>query len=296
MRRFAAVWLFCSLVPMLAFAQDAPRAEVFAGYSYINADTSGLTSRLNMNGADFSFVENFNQRGGIETNFSTYYKYLNVGGTGVSLRDFNIMFGPRLHYKWAFVHALAGLDDFGGSALGGSSTNGAFGAAIGGGAVFKITRRIGLEGGGDYLLTRHNLLGGSAITQNHGRAIAGIVFTFGRVSAYTEQAPEPRATTARLPHTSMPRATSAGMKVAALGIMVRVGRSDGAEITEVAPNGVAALAGLHSGDIVNAVNGKRIKTPMDLAAELSGMASGQKVRLGYLIGGQWQTETIIVLP
>jgi hypothetical protein len=178
MRQCFIVSLLC-IVAGLASAQDVPRGEIFAGYSYINADTSGLTSRLDMNGADFSFVENFNQRGGIETNFSTYYKYLNIGGTGVSLRDFNILFGPRLHYKWAFVHALVGLDDFGGSALGGSSTNGAFGAAIGGGAVFKITKRIGLEGGGDYLVTRHNLLGGSAITQNHGRAIAGIVFTFG---------------------------------------------------------------------------------------------------------------------
>jgi S1-C subfamily serine protease len=71
---------------------------------------------------------------------------------------------------------------------------------------------------------------------------------------------------------------------------------DGAEITDEAPNGLAALAGIHSGDVINAVDGKLIKSPAELAAALSGLASGTKVRIGYLIQGQWQSETTIVLP
>jgi hypothetical protein len=295
MRHSVAVWLFCFLASILAFGQDVPRAEVFVGYSYINADTNGLTSRLNMNGADVSFVANFNQWAGAETNFSTYYKHLNLGGTGVSVRDFNIAFGPRLHYKWAFVHALAGLDDFGGSALGLSSTNGAFGAAIGGGVVFKITRRIGLEGGGDYLVTRHNLLLGSAVTQNHVRAIAGVVFTFGSVGASAEQVPQ--ATPAPVGSQRIaPRAAGAGMSIPALGIRAVPESSQGAMIASEEPNGIAALAGLHAGDVINSVDGKPVKSPAELAAALSELPSGAKVRLGFMIHGEWQTGAVIILP
>jgi hypothetical protein len=38
-----------------------------------------------------------------------------------------------------------------------------------------------------------------------------------------------------------------------------------------------------------------VKTPMELATELSGRASGDKVRLGYLLRGTWQSEAVIVL-
>jgi S1-C subfamily serine protease len=58
----------------------------------------------------------------------------------------------------------------------------------------------------------------------------------------------------------------------------------------------AALAGMHPGDVINAVDGKPIKTPMELAAELSNHPTGDKVRIGYMLHGQWQTETVIVLP
>jgi hypothetical protein len=291
MRYVCALLLFCGL----AFAQDIPRAEIFVGYSYINADTNGLTSRLNMNGANVSFVANLNQWAGAETNFSTYFKRLTVAGFGVSLRDYNVTFGPRLHYKWAFAHALAGLDDFGGSALGSSTTNGAFGAAVGGGAIFKISKRIGLEGGSDYLLTRHNLLGGSAVSQNHVRVIAGVVFAFGSVSATAEQSSQSTPLPARSPR-PVPRRMEAGMKIDALGINVNMGRSQGAEITGVAPNSAAALAGMHSGDVINSVDGKPVTTPMEFAAELSGRKAGEKIRVGYMINGEWQTETVIVLP
>jgi S1-C subfamily serine protease len=86
------------------------------------------------------------------------------------------------------------------------------------------------------------------------------------------------------------------MQIASLGLFV-VARTDntGAQITDVAPNGVAALAGLHPDDLINAVNGQQIKTPMELAAALSGIPPGSTVRLGYLIRGQWQAETSVIL-
>jgi PDZ domain-containing secreted protein len=47
--------------------------------------------------------------------------------------------------------------------------------------------------------------------------------------------------------------------------------------------------------VINAVDGKRVKTPMELAVELSNRAAGDKVRLGYLLHGQWQSETVVIL-
>jgi hypothetical protein len=294
MRYLCAGLLLCGL----AFAQDVPRAEVFLGYSYINADTNGLTSRLSMNGGDASFVVNFNRSVGAETNFSGYFKHLNIADVGVSLRDFNILFGPRLHYKWTFAHVLVGLDDFGGSALGGSSTNGAVGGAVGGGGAFMISRHIGVEAGGDYLFTRHNLEGGSAVTQNHGRALAGFVFTFGGSTNSEDQVPVPAADHSSRPasvRTSTPRSAQAGMKLDLLGATVTLGQNSGAEIIDEAPNGAAAIAGMHLGDVINLINGESVKSPMELAAELAKQPDGEKIRIGFLIRGTWQTEVVVLI-
>ena len=86
------------------------------------------------------------------------------------------------------------------------------------------------------------------------------------------------------------------MRVLTLGLVVEPSpTNDGAQITDVAPNGLAALAGLHLGDVINAVNGSQIKTPMELATALSGLASGSTVRVGYLLHGQWQSETTVII-
>ncbi len=172
--------LFCFTIP--AFSQDTPLAEVFFGYSYLNADLNDIGPRQSANGGNFSFVANMNQWVGAETNFSGYYKRKSIDGVNVYLRDFALTFGPRLHYKWAFVHALFGIDDFGGSALGVSATNSSFASALGGGALFKFSKYVGLEGSGDYVLSRHNLFGGPPFTQNNFRVSAGVVFTFGHTT------------------------------------------------------------------------------------------------------------------
>ncbi len=58
---------------------------------------------------------------------------------------------------------------------------------------------------------------------------------------------------------------------------------------------MAALAGIHVGDVINAVDGKPVRTPMELAAELANRAAGDKIRVGFLIRGMWQTETVLLL-
>jgi S1-C subfamily serine protease len=117
------------------------------------------------------------------------------------------------------------------------------------------------------------------------RASAGIVYSFGgaeRVSTAQRQ--------------SAPRVSRAGMPIPSLAIIAITGNNPGAEVTDEAPNGVATLAGIHVGDVINAVDGKPVKTPMELAAALTNRPAGDKVRIGFLIRGQWQKDTMVVLP
>jgi S1-C subfamily serine protease len=134
--------------------------------------------------------------------------------------------------------------------------------------------------GADWL---HTSKGG--VTVNGARALGGIKLTFGGA----------RPSSASPSSQSEPVQTSARMKISALGIVAAVGQQQGAEIIEVFPNGVAALGALHPGDVINAVDGKAVKTPMELAAELSSRKAGDRVRLGFSIRGQWQSETVVTL-
>jgi len=286
MRTFCICVLFYASANAWVFAQEYSRAEIFAGYSYLNADLNNLISRQSANGADFSFVANFNQWVGAETNFSGYYKSISLAqDTKASVRDFALVFGPRFHYKWAFFHGLVGLDDLGGSALDLSATNASFAGAIGGGATFKLSRYIGLEGSGDYAFSRHNLFGGSAVTQNNFRACAGIVFTFAHAG-------EPVA----LPSPGRQSATVApvGLQIASLGLRV-ISATDGVQITNVAPNSLGEMAGLHVGDVINSIDGHPINGPTQLSTEISSKPAGATIRLGYMIRGEWQSEKILVL-
>lgn len=85
------------------------------------------------------------------------------------------------------------------------------------------------------------------------------------------------------------------MQIAALGLATVSGRVEGAEIVEVVRGSVADWAGLQPGDVINGVEGKPVRNPMELTAELSGRAAGEKVRLTVMVRGYWQTETTLVL-
>ena len=86
-----------------------------------------------------------------------------------------------------------------------------------------------------------------------------------------------------------------GVAIPSVGITVKPGRIPGAEITAEAQRSAEELAGLRPGDVINAVDGKAVNTPMELAAELSARAVGDKVRLGFMIHGQWQSEAVVQL-
>lgn len=284
--RYACVFLLvCFAGPAFA-QQDTSRGEIFIGYSYLSADTNGLTATRESvpYGVNLSFVANFSPWVGAEINDGTYYKKI----SGVDVYDYSLLFGPRFHYRWAFFHALFGMDDLAGRADGLRANQASPSGGVGGGGIFKLNRHIGVEGSADYAFTHHNILGGPGVTQNNFRLSAGVVFTFGYVGEVLATVPSTRQPEAR------PAARGAGMQIASLGLLVvPTNNNTGAEIKEVAPNGIAELAGLHPGDLITAVNGVQIKTPMELANALSGVGPGTKVRLAYLIRVQWQTEITI---
>jgi hypothetical protein len=282
------VWLF---VCGFAFGQDS-RADLFGGYSYLNIDTNGLTSRQSANGWEASVSGNFNKWFAVEGDVSGYYKtysvnlaLLNLGSLDVKVTDYSYAAGPRINLRPIFIHALFGGDHLTGSALGYSASQDGLAGAIGGGVQWKVSGPWSVRASADYTFTRHNIFGGPAYTQNNVRASAGIVYSFGG----TERA-------SKAPRQSVPRSSGgAGMLIPSLGITATMGNNPGAEITDEAPNGAAALAGLHPGDVIDQVDGKRVSTPTELAAELANRPTGDRITIGYLIRGQWQKETVLIV-
>ncbi len=288
--RHLFVFSFCFVISGLCFAQDS-RADLFGGYSYLNVDTNGLGPRQSANGWEASVSGNLNKWFAVEGDVSGYYKNYSVSISGVTenakVTDYTFTAGPRINLRPVFIHALFGGDHLGvtASASGGgvtgsgSASQDGFGGLAGGGVQWKVKGPWSVRVSADYVFTHF----GGSVSQNNVRASAGIVYSFGRKQASEPQA---AASTAIGPRTN----------ISALGVLVTPGRNPGAEIAEEAPNGVAALAGLHVEDVINSVDGKPVRTPMELAAELSTRVAGDKVRLGYLIRGYWQTETVILWP
>src|SRR5208337_730594 len=326
--RHICAFLFSLLFASSVFAQqDFPRAEVFGGYSYLHIDTQGTTGSSldtlcdsvlgagtcpagtfqvhnSFNGWNAAAQVNANRWFGIKADLSGHYgtpitlsaaalAYLNsipVTGLPPKANSFSYLFGPVVSQRFSrytfFAHALFGANRIAVNTHIGVNelqlpaftiSNTALGMAFGGGVDVRVARHFAVRGQADYLYTGHDftdLLPGIAAHQNNVRASAGIVYSFGGAGRSTA------------PH--VPRA---GMQIASLGITVIIGSNPGAEITDEAPNGVATLAGLHIGDVINAVDGKPVSAPMELAAELTNRKAGDKIRISFLIHGQWQSES-----
>lgn len=82
----------------------------------------------------------------------------------------------------------------------------------------------------------------------------------------------------------LPRPTSdSSMTVPSLGVVVGTRVNVGAEVVGVVRDSVAEKAGLHVGDVINAVDRKPVRTALELATELRSRAPASQVRLGYVI-------------
>src|SRR5258708_33531049 len=90
---------FVSLFGAAAYAQDTPKFDVFAGYSYVRANpaTSGIDS-FSMNGGSASIAYNANHWLGAVADFAGYHSN-NILGTGVDGTLSAYLFGPRTSYR-----------------------------------------------------------------------------------------------------------------------------------------------------------------------------------------------------
>ncbi len=84
--------LLIAALPLLA-QDDFPRGQVFGGYSYVSADTSGgLSGRQSLNGWNAQGSVNFNKWLGLTADFGGYYG----SPSGVTIHDYSFLFGPTL--------------------------------------------------------------------------------------------------------------------------------------------------------------------------------------------------------
>lgn len=281
MHRFCLVaWaLIFASSSVCSFSQEYSRADLFAGYSYLNVDTNGLSSRQSLNGWEASISGNFSRWLAAEADVSGHYKTV----LGVSVSDYSYLAGPRINFKPIFVHALVGGDHLRGAVSGGSASQDGLAAAFGGGLQVKITRTLSARASGDYVLSRHNIFGGPAFTQNNFRASVGIVYSFGGASKTTSDRSVPT------------RITRPAISIPTFGIRVTTPEAGGAEIVDVTSGSAAALGGLRIGDVVTEIDGKPIRSTADLSAEMANHSIGSTLRIGYMIRGQWQSEKTITL-
>jgi opacity protein-like surface antigen len=179
-----------------AFAQNStPKVQVFGGYSFFQASTSGLgdpeldftlkasidtlgvttgfhgwtaAAQYNVNGA-LGFVADVNGRYGPPLAASS-----TSGISGLpNSNAYTFLLGPVISHKVSprvtpFVHALFGWDDWrwnastpkGLSTLSATPavTNSAFAIALGGGVDLSLMKHVSLRvGQGDYIHTTHNM-------------------------------------------------------------------------------------------------------------------------------------------
>lgn len=173
---------------------DTPRLEISGGYSFLNADTNGLSqSRQNVNGFESSFTFDGTERLGAEMNFSGYFlspseNTINLGAGRVNLdqSEYDILGGARYNFRKFFVHGLIGMDRMSLVPLGTRVSQDSLAIAVGLGKEWKVSRHFAVKTSGDWLYTTHNLYnlvtpGFPNYMQNSIRISVGIAYRAGSV-------------------------------------------------------------------------------------------------------------------
>jgi opacity protein-like surface antigen len=160
---------------LTVMAQDTPRAEVFAGYSYAGNGSNGF---------DVSIAGNLNNWLGLVADVGGQYTRLDDQGFTEKIRTHSILFGPRFSLRRGrvvpFAHVLVGFshlstktNEFGAPL---SFSDSSWGLALGGGLDIKINDKFAIRAlQVDYLRTHF-----FNETQTKGRISVGVVFRFGR--------------------------------------------------------------------------------------------------------------------
>ena len=171
------LYLLCLVCLMFvpAKAQDAPKVEVFGGYSWAGG---------NFDGWNGSVTGNVTKGLGITADFSGQYGSEDVGPLVVDQDAHSFLFGPRYAFRGKrftpFIYGLVGATRFhqsaiiAGQRLHESDTG--FSSAVGGGLDIKVNERVAVRAFQiDYF--RPNFFNES---HNRGRLAFGVVLNFGK--------------------------------------------------------------------------------------------------------------------
>lgn len=186
MKRLALLCGAVLLFAGLASAQEAPKAEVFGGYSYLRVNPGFGAPGLNFNGGSGSLAYNFTPMLGVVADFGGYH----WSQSGTDATAFSYLFGPKIALRHGpitpFAQVLFGgahLSGTGctdaarvrpqGSIVGcGSGSDNSFSMTAGGGLDWNATEHIGIRViQAEYLMTRF-----FSETQNNARISTGVVF------------------------------------------------------------------------------------------------------------------------
>lgn len=187
-----------AFLPVTALAQDSPKYEIFAGYSYLrgyaNKFPNGFAPpAFSVNGWESSLTTYVNNWAGIEADFSGHYG--GAGDNGAYEPSFTFMLGPHFAFRnhsrvTPFTHLLVGgvhgsstelnaieLPCFKGQPCPSTivQTQTSLTAAAGAGIDIKVSRSVSIRAvQADYLYA-----GFAGNHQKDARISAGIVFSFG---------------------------------------------------------------------------------------------------------------------
>ncbi len=214
-RSKAMIFAAILLLGAIAWAQEFPRVEVGANYSYVRfAPSTPYSQNHSLNGGGGSFTYNLTQYLGIKAELQGHGSTLVgfsippnsiIGNTSTVNGNFQgnlftYLFGPQLkiraHKVQPFVHTLFGAahsNEYvnaykaicqpiaGGCSGQATPANDAFAMAIGGGIDVPINKTISIRPAGvDYLMTRFTNPVTGTNNQSNIRYSAGIVFTLSR--------------------------------------------------------------------------------------------------------------------
>ncbi len=172
MRKMLVLAGLLALSPCAVVAQEAPKIEVFGGYSYIRANPKGGFIGSNGSGWNASAAWNWNSRWGLKADVSGFYCC-----SGQGEREHNFLFGPQFNIRRRkasfFLHALVGVSHGNAPAVSFSDT--VLSWAGGGGVDIPWTEKVSFRVlQVDYFGTHY-----AGTMQHHFRYSGGLVFKFG---------------------------------------------------------------------------------------------------------------------
>lgn len=190
MKKLVLVVLFLLGFSMMAMAQDAPRIEVFGGYSLLVVDTETMSSgevdeHLNLNGWNASVAINGTKWLGFLADFGGFYGNVGQPSESADIKVHSMLFGPKVTFARGavtpFIQALFGYA----RTLANSHPDGEqvfsendFAMAMGGGVDIRVNDRISIRPVQvDYFTIKAGSTGDFA---DHFRYSTGVVFKMGK--------------------------------------------------------------------------------------------------------------------